>query len=177
LNGGDPHVLWKLTQKDSLWTSSSSTSEHKATIAFNLLRTISFLFARVARLLGSRTLDSVLQEEHLQLPGWQVQLVQVQEALEQAILRDVCVDGKGWCVLVGGVDVGWFAGSSVWTKESGSYTAAYACWISAPVFTGGQLQLLVSAKGDCLHGKVHVEARSLYLCIHTQALAWPTARV
>ena len=53
------------------------------------------MFARVARLLGSRTLDSVLQEEHLQLPGWQVQLVQVQEALEQAILRDVRVDGKG----------------------------------------------------------------------------------
>jgi hypothetical protein len=39
-----------------------------------------------------RALDSVLQEEHLQLPGWQVQLVQVQEALVQAILEDVWVD-------------------------------------------------------------------------------------
>ena len=55
---------------------------------------ISLWCGRVARLLRSRTLDSVLQEEHLQLPGWQVQLVQVQEALEQAILRDVWVNGK-----------------------------------------------------------------------------------
>ena len=39
-------------------------------------------------------MDSVLQEEHLQLPGWQVQLVQVQEALEQAILRNRWVDGN-----------------------------------------------------------------------------------
>ena len=41
--------------------------------------------------LGSCTLDSVLQDEHLQLPGWQVQLVQVQEALEQAIVKEVWV--------------------------------------------------------------------------------------
>jgi len=53
----------------------------------------------------------VLQEEHLQLPGWQVQLVQVQEALEQAILR-VCeeeycvVCGSKWsCVLVNSEEV------------------------------------------------------------------------
>jgi hypothetical protein len=41
-----------------------------------------------------RALDSVLQEEHLQLPGWQVQLVQVQEALVQAIFGR-CLGGLG----------------------------------------------------------------------------------
>jgi hypothetical protein len=61
---------------------------------FGLLQTVSLLFEDFTRLPGSHTLDSVLQEEHLQLPGWQVQLVQVQEALEQAILRDRWVDGK-----------------------------------------------------------------------------------
>jgi hypothetical protein len=60
----------------------------------DLLQTVSFLFESFTRLPEPRTLDSVLQEEHLQLPGWQVQLVQVQEALEQAILRDRWVDGK-----------------------------------------------------------------------------------
>jgi hypothetical protein len=55
---------------------------------------ISLLFERIIRLPEFRTLDSVLQEEHLQLPGWQVQLVQVQEALVQAISRDVCGGGK-----------------------------------------------------------------------------------
>jgi hypothetical protein len=33
-----------------------------------------------------RTLDSVLQEEHLQLPGWQVQEVHLQEAESQAMV-------------------------------------------------------------------------------------------
>jgi hypothetical protein len=60
----------------------------------DLLQTVSSLFESSTRHSGPRTLDSVLQEEHLQLPGWQVQLVQVQEALEQAILRDVWVDGE-----------------------------------------------------------------------------------
>jgi hypothetical protein len=32
------------------------------------------------------TLESVLQEEHLQLPGWQVQEVHLQEAESQAIV-------------------------------------------------------------------------------------------
>jgi hypothetical protein len=61
---------------------------------FDLLQTVSSLFESSTRHSGPITLDSVLQEEHLQLPGWQVQLVQVQEALEQAILRDAWVDGK-----------------------------------------------------------------------------------
>lgn len=46
------------------------------------------LFERYTRPSGSRTLEPVLQEEHLQLPGWQVQLVHVHEALVQAIARD-----------------------------------------------------------------------------------------
>jgi hypothetical protein len=61
---------------------------------FDLLQTVSPLFESSTRHSGPRTLDSVLQEEHLQLPGWQVQLVQVQEALEQAILRNRWVDGN-----------------------------------------------------------------------------------
>ena len=64
--------------------------------------------------LGPFTLEPVLQEEHLQLPGWQVQLVQVQEALEQAIVEE------DWIGLEKGDRIGWSSMSDEMSKASRS---------------------------------------------------------